>query len=438
MSPAFDHRDTGTSEDAWDAASPWRDTKALSLDVERVIVLSAHPDDETLGAGGLIAQAAAAGIPVDVVIATDGEGSHPHLDLQAHRRQEVAAALFDLAPAAGLSFLGFPDGGVREHADQIRRRIQTLLHGVDARTVLLVAPWWGDGHRDHRVIGEIARDLRSGAVRVVGYPIWLWHWGDPAEVDADSWRTLGLPADVRALKQRAIGRHRTQIQSLTSEPPVLHGMMLQHFARPFEVFVEASDSEADDSATPAYFEQFHRRHDDPWGLDSRWYEKRKRDVLMSCLPQPSVARALEIGCAGGAVTAELRDRAEHVLAVDVSETALHRARARLGDDPRIELRQAQLPAEWPDGVFDLIVLSEVGYFWSHDDLAAAVDRIVDTLPDDGVLAACHWRHPFAEAPLTGDRVHAMIAARPELDQIVRHVEGDFLLDVFTRRRRVVQ
>ncbi len=433
MSVAFDHRDPGTSEDEWDAAAPWRDAPPLDLDVERVIVLSAHPDDETLGAGGLIANAAAAGIPVDVVVATDGEGSHPYLDLRLSRRQEVAAALADLAPGATLAFLAQPDGGVREHADRIRRHVQTLLAATDARTVLLAAPWWGDGHGDHRALGEVARDLKSGAVRVVGYPIWLWHWGDPDAVDTGGWRVLGLSTQTRVAKQHAIGRHHTQVAALADDPPVLHGLMLQHFARGFEVFIEASEAARDDSATPAFFEGFHQRHDDPWGLDGRWYEKRKRDLLLACLPQRSAISAMEIGCASGALTVRLRGRAERLLAVDVSETALAKAAERIGDDPRVQLRLAHLPQDWPDGDFDLIVLSEVGYFWSQSDLADAVQRIVETLPENGVFVACHWRHAFDDAPLTGDRVHALIAARPELDQIVRHVEPDFLLDVFTRR-----
>lgn len=433
MSVAFDHRDPGTSEDDWRAAAPWQDAAPLILDVERVIVLAAHPDDETLGAGGLIATATAAGIPVDVVIATDGEGSHPHADLRLRRRLEVTVALADLAPTATLSFLGLPDGGLREHVDETRRRVQTLLAGIEERTVLLVAPWWADGHRDHRVLGEVARDLGSGRVRVVGYPIWFWHWAEPADTDRSGWRSLALSPDARVAKQRATGRHVTQVTAYGDGPPVLHGGMLQHFSRRFEIFVEASGSSAENSATPEFFERFHRRHADPWGLDGRWYETRKREVLLAALPKRSARKALEIGCATGALTTLLRDRAEDLLAVDVSQTALAKAADRIGDDPRVELRLAHLPQEWPGGDFDLIVLSEVGYFWSHADLSKAVNHIVAALPENGVLIACHWRHAFDDAPLDGDQVHALIAARPELEQTVRHVERDFLLDVFVRR-----
>lgn len=434
MSVTFDHREPGTHEDTWDAAAPWAQASALSLDVDRLVVLAAHPGDETLGAGGLVAQAAAAGIAADIVVVTDGEGSHPALDGALRRRLEVTHAVNDLAPSATLSFWGFPAGGVRDHTDEIRRRVQVLLAGSDARTVLLAAPWEGDGHADHRALGEVAGDVRSGAIRVVSYPIWLWHWGDPAEIDGSGWHMIELSSESRVAKQRAIERHATQVTALAGEPSMLHSSMLRHFARPFEVFIEPPDSERD-SATPTYFEDFFQRNDDPWGLDSSWYELRKRDLLLACLPHRSAPRALEIGCASGAITERLRERAEHVLAIDVSDTALARAAERLGDDPRVTLQRAILPAEWPDGEYDLVVLSEVAYYMSASDFAATLDRTVASLVDGAVFIACHYRYQNVEAPLTGDRVHAMIAARPELEQTVRHVESPFLIDVFRRRRR---
>lgn len=192
-----------------------------------------------------------------------------------------------------------------------------------------------------------------------------------------------------------------------------------------------------DSTTKTYFEDFFREKSDPWRLDTSWYERRKRDLLLACLPAPRANQVLEIGCAYGAITERLRERAEHVLAIDISETALARAAERIGDDPRVTLQRATLPAEWPDGVFDLVVMSEVGYYMSSSDLAESVERIMASLTDGGMFIACHFRpeNPHTEAPITGEHVHAVIAARPELERIVQHVEQPFLIEVFRRRER---
>jgi hypothetical protein len=84
-------------------------------------------------------------------------------------------------------------------------------------------------------------------------------------------------------------------------------------------------------------------------------------------------------------------------------------------------------------VFDLIVVSEVGYYLDAADLL--LDRTVGSLAPGGVLQACHWRHPVAEYPQSGDDVHHSLGDRPELVRVVHHEETDFLLEVFTQGRR---
>ncbi|MFT4213048.1 MAG: bifunctional PIG-L family deacetylase/class I SAM-dependent methyltransferase [Microbacterium sp.] len=432
MSIAFDHREPGTPEARWQDAEPWRDAQPLDLGVERVVVLAAHPDDESLGAGGLIATAAARGIDVDVVAVTDGERSHPEISepsqLARRRREELVRAVHRLAPAARLSFLGIPDGAVREHRQRVADAVAGVVRSADPGRVLVAAPWWGDGHRDHRVLGEIAVSLAGAGVQVVGYPIWMWHWAEPDAVDPTDWRLLALPDPVCSAKADAVAEHASQLHASTSDGvPMLHADTLAHFARPFEVFIVPPGSAG---PAPADFEAFHARHADPWGLGTRWYERRKRSLLLASLPREEFRRVIELGCAGGETTRVLAERARHVTAVDASATALQRAAAR--DLPGVEWLQADLPAQWPAGDADLVVLSELAYYWSAAQLAAALDRIDVSVDEDGVLVACHWRHPIPGAPLTGDDVHTAIAGRAEWVRLARHVEEDFLLDVFVR------
>lgn len=439
MSVVFDHRDAGTSEDAWAEAALWDAAPDLSLDgVDRLVVLAAHPDDETLGAGGLLVCAAERGIPTCVVVVTDGESSHPGAgsgaDLRRRRRLEVVGALQDLAPHAEVGFLGVPDGGIREHADRVRAHVAARLHEVDARRTLVVAPWWRDGHRDHRVLGDVARELVAAGVRVVGYPIWLWHWGDPDRTQTERWRVLRLPREIVETKRRAIGRHASQLEPLSPAPgdePVVHAEMRRHFERSLEVFVDAVDDA--EAPPPDDFDERYARHDDdPWGFDTRWYEQRKRALTAAVLPRSEYARALEIGCATGAFTALLATRCSEVVAVDVSSRALDRARTRLGDAPSVRLMRLDVPREWPHGTYQLVVLSELGYYWTPADLGRVLDLVEQSLDADGVLVLCHWRHPIGDAPSTGDAVHAAVAARETFAPTVRHVEEDFLLEVFAR------
>ncbi|GAA5035075.1 PIG-L family deacetylase [Microbacterium fluvii] len=435
MSVAFDHRDPGTAEAEWLAAAPWKAAPELVIAGERLIVLAAHPDDETLGAGGLVAVACAAGTDVTVVIATDGEGSHPATapaEVARMRRLESTQALADLAPTAGLRFLGMPDGGLREHVDAVSTAVEREL-GPSPEGVLLVAPWWGDGHRDHRILGEIALRLQRPGVRVVGYPIWLWHWGRPDAVDTAHWRSLTLPDWARAAKKRAVGRHQSQTLPATSHPgdaAILHESMAAHFSRDVEVFI-ASDRAADQSVAVADFERRYARRDDPWGYETRWYEQRKRDLLLATLPRRRFAHALELGCATGLLTAQLAKRADRVVAVDAVASALAHASARVAGTA-VVFEQRVLPADWPSGRFDLIVLSELGYYWAVDDLIRARELIAASLTDDGVVVACHWRHPISDAPLTGDQVHALLARSAQWERAVHHIEADLVLDVFTR------
>jgi hypothetical protein len=188
------------------------------------------------------------------------------------------------------------------------------------------------------------------------------------------------------------------------------------------------------SLPPDYFTKQYERSPDPWGFRTRWYEQRKRDVTLACLPRPSYRSGFEPGCSIGVLSAALAGRCDRLLVADVEGSALATCRtqlaaARLLD--HVEVQQLQVPDEWPDGVFDLLVLSEVGYYLDSDALDRLLDRAVGSLEDGGTLLACHWRHPVAGYPLSGDTVQERVLARAELVSVVTHVEPDFRLDVLT-------
>ena len=132
-----------------------------------------------------------------------------------------------------------------------------------------------------------------------------------------------------------------------------------------------------DSQTPGpqSFDALFRESDDPWRFKTRWYEARKRALTMACLPAARYTHGFEPGCANGELSAELAQRCDRLLASDISRRAVELARERLADVAHATVVQAQLPRDWPDASFDLIVISELGYFLAASDLDALADGV---------------------------------------------------------------
>lgn len=185
----------------------------------------------------------------------------------------------------------------------------------------------------------------------------------------------------------------------------------------------------------SYFEDLYRQDGDPWGFRTRWYELRKRHLTLAALPQQHYGTVFEPGCSIGLLTSELAARSGRVLAMDISNVALEQART--GQPKNVELRRGSVPSDWPEGQFDLVVLSELGYYLDGEDCGHLANLAVATARD---VIAVHWRHPVQDYPLTGDDVHHIvehIAVEQGLIRLCTHVEADFRLDVWSRDHRSV-
>ena len=109
-------------------------------------------------------------------------------------------------------------------------------------------------------------------------------------------------------------------------------------------------------------------NDDPWSFRSRWYEMRKRAMTLASLPRARYGNAFEPGCANGELSAELAARCDRLLISDGTRRAVDSARGRVSSLPHVEVMQAWVPDDWPQQAFDLVVISELGYFLSPDAL----------------------------------------------------------------------
>lgn len=150
------------------------------------------------------------------------------------------------------------------------------------------------------------------------------------------------------------------------------------------------------------FDRLYDRADDPWDFQSSPYEHAKYDATVAALPERRFAHALEIGCSIGVLTARLAERCDRLLALDLAEAAVARARRRCGVLPGVEIRQACIPRDWPDGAFDLILISEVLYFLSPADIAETSRLAHAALAPGGTILLVNWTGP-TDTPTTGEQ-----------------------------------
>ncbi|HEY0340031.1 MAG TPA: PIG-L family deacetylase [Steroidobacteraceae bacterium] len=232
--PGFDTSVGGTPESHWAAFEP----PAWSPPAGPLVVVSPHPDDETLGAGGLIhTWAVTRGLPVLIVSVTDGEAACPEVTgLAAIRRRELAAAQQDLGPTGiAIIHLQLPDGHVREHRQELADALDSIA--PDGPRATIVAPFEQDGHPDHDATSEVAKEVaRRHDTTFAQYPIWAWHQATRAIfATRDVGRFMLTPAAHRA-KQSAIRRFQSQLRDRPGGA-IVPAHVLEYFERPHEVFV---------------------------------------------------------------------------------------------------------------------------------------------------------------------------------------------------------
>ena len=233
----------GTDERTW-AAWPWLSTlpsagTALLAGVRSAVIVAAHPDDEVLGAGGLIAMLAASHARLRLVAVTDGERSHrghASPDSLARRRTaETTAALRALgARTAEVIRLQLPDSRLAAREDELTAALAPLIDGFD----LCLAPWDHDMHPDHEAAGRAVR--RAQPAQLYCFPVWMWHWASPGDPRVPWDGALRIP-----LPPRAAGRKRAAIKCFASQTedrghglgPVLPPGMTAHFTRAMEVLL---------------------------------------------------------------------------------------------------------------------------------------------------------------------------------------------------------
>lgn len=240
-------RGEGTTEAEWQrwpglAELPAIDLHALVPPGCRAVVVAPHPDDEVLAVGGLLAQLAEHGTPVEVIAVTDGTASHrgstewPAERLAQVRPRESLHALRCLGLAIAPARLGLPDGGLKDVRALLAAQLVSLLRPGD----VVFTTWRQDGHPDHEATGEAcALAAASAGARLVEVPVWGWHWSRPGDVRMP-WRNafrLGLSDEAVRRKRAAVQAFASQLghDASTGSGPVLRATTVERAARPYEV-----------------------------------------------------------------------------------------------------------------------------------------------------------------------------------------------------------
>ncbi len=188
---------------------------------------------------------------------------------------------------------------------------------------------------------------------------------------------------------------------------------------------------ATESLSAAYFERLYAASDDPWSFATSRYEHDKYDDTLAALG-PRYERGLEIGCSVGVLTRRLATRCAELLAVDIDERALTRARARCADVANVRFGRAAIPRDFPAGPFELVVVSEIAYYWSDADLALARQRIAGNVVDGGELLLVHFLPKVDDYVRDGDAVHDLFLSDERFVRVRGHRAERYRLDLLRR------
>ena len=216
----------------------------------------------------------------------------------------------------------------------------------------------------------------------------------------------------------------------------------------------------------SYFDALYNDNTDPWQYQTRWYEKRKRDMCLAILPQSQYDNAIELGCGNGVFSELLAQRCQALVSIDGNHQAVQLAKERLTELPHVKVVQGVIPNRLltlKDAVieaypllnetstmqapFDLIVISEILYYLSSNDIDMVIAWTQQNLAMGGTLLCCHWRYAIEGFAMTGETVHQSLRLAFNTENNGKHqvafthqsqmIDSDFLLDVWQRSQRSV-
>jgi SAM-dependent methyltransferase len=189
------------------------------------------------------------------------------------------------------------------------------------------------------------------------------------------------------------------------------------------------------ACTAESFESRYRRSPDPWHFSTSAYELARYQLTLAALPRDHYSRAFEPGCSIGELTARLAPRCGHLLASDISPTSVDLARQRCASFHNVHIECADVRDAVLQSQPDLIVLSELAYYFDCDELARLAARLGETLCNGGTLIAVHWLGSSPDHVLHGDEVHEILQRELPLHHVLSQRHDGFRLDRWAKKSR---
>lgn len=181
----------------------------------------------------------------------------------------------------------------------------------------------------------------------------------------------------------------------------------------------------------AHFEGLYRKKEDPWNYTQSPYEQEKYEKTLKAIPE-DVSSILEVGTSEGVFTEYLLKAGKHVLGIDISQTALERAKRRLTPyGNQVTLRKLDIVRDRLEGTFDLILASEVLYYLGGRNILLSLEeKFFHHLRDGGYLLLVHF-YP------SGKCIHDLFLERGRFrkvfEEIVYHPERDYIITLLQKR-----
>jgi SAM-dependent methyltransferase len=163
-----------------------------------------------------------------------------------------------------------------------------------------------------------------------------------------------------------------------------------------------------DTTSQTFFEEMYRHNGDPWNFASSSYELSRYDAIARAVCKRRYRHAFEPGCSVGVLTERLATLCERVDAIDISPTAVAVARERCSRFAHVHLQCKSLDEPNSIDDVDLLVLSEIGYYFEPDRWRALAERLVDSVMPSGTILAAHWLGQSKDHLQDGDNVHDVL------------------------------